>query len=220
MSETAKRRFGFAVTMAVILGAIAILNIGTAPAAPARCTNDGGGGTPSTSPSESPSESPSASSTSRVAPAQTTDSPSPSGSTSSGGGGITLPDFTTLLPGESESTSASPTGGGGGGTVHCESEVTIGYTSPNPRQNPKPTFHGKVRSSEDSCIGGRFVTLFKVKPGRDSRAGHDLTSPRGAWKVQVVRARGRYYAAVKQDTVPTDEGRADCQADKSRRLKV
>ncbi|HET7483040.1 MAG TPA: hypothetical protein VFK89_09285 [Actinomycetota bacterium] len=217
MSERTKRRLGFGITLAMIVGAIAVLNLGTAPAAVAQCTSgDGGGGTPSESASPSGSTSPSGSATGLlVGAAQSSTTPAPSSSTT-GGGGITLP---PILPSDS-STSASPSSPGGGEVAHCPTDVTIAYTAPNPRQNPKPTFHGRVKSDENSCIGGRIVTLMKKKDGPDARVGHDLSSPRGAWQVELRRANGRYYAKVKKDTVATDSGRAVCEAGRSKTLKV
>ena len=67
---------------------------------------------------------------------------------------------------------------------------------------------------------GRIVTLFKVKHGKDSNEGHDLSDQKGAWSVTVPKAKGKYYATVKKDTVPTDEGRAECGAAKSKTIKV
>jgi hypothetical protein len=64
------------------------------------------------------------------------------------------------------------------------------------------------------------VTLLKKKHGKFKGVGHDLTSTKGGWKVEVPRAHGTYRASVKEDTVPTDSGRAVCEADKSDTLKV
>jgi hypothetical protein len=200
-------------TVAVIVAAIGILNVGVSPAA-AECTATGGGGggggspTPTGSAQPTGSGSPSSSGAQSAPvdqlplPAQSSSaSPSGSASPSSTDGGGPLPNLSTILPGGDDSASptgsgasGSPTSGGGGGQ-DCPTKLTISYTRASTRTtDPRDHFGGKVKSPNAKCIRGRDVILKKVKGGKAKTVGRTVSTKNGSWKIQGVTPKGRFYA--------------------------
>jgi hypothetical protein len=97
--------------------------------------------------------------------------------------------------------------------VKIDSKVTISTRA--------PAFHGKVKSDNHACEVHRKVKLFKERHGADKLLGHDRTSNRGRWKVELDPLRsGAYYARVKRRAEGTAGTIYVCQRDRSRTLVV
>ncbi len=61
----------------------------------------------------------------------------------------------------------------------------------------RPAFKGRIRSPRKFCRRNRFVTVNRVRRGRDRRIGQDFSNRRGRWRVVKRNPRdGRYYARV------------------------
>ena len=226
MNEQRRRFLGFGLTIAVVVGAIGILNVGISPAA-AECKATGGGGasptpTSTTQPSGSPTGTQAPPVDQLPVPAQSTATPTSSGSASpsSTEDDGPVPDFTTLLPGEE--TSASPTGSGtgspgspsaGGQGQECPTKLTISYKRASTRTtDPRDHFGGKVKSPNGSCERGRDVILKKVRKGKAKTVGQTVSQRGGVWKIRGVKPQGRFYA-----TSPArDVGDVTCRKGKSK----
>lgn len=194
MVDRNKQKFGFLIATMMMVAALGALNFGTVATAQAeRCDADGGGGGNQTeSPSPSPTES---------------EEPFP-------------PSLPPILPDESESATPTPTETSGAAR-RCDSEITINYRGPNRKHPERRLFVGRVKSAEDACESGRKVLLKKVRKNkRDRIVGSTVTNQRGAWRVPMNRANGKYYAKIPQEKVPSEEGRVTCGADRSPRIRV
>lgn len=194
MSESIKQKLGFFVAALMVVAALGVLNLGATARSSTECTpdDDGGGGGGTESPSPSPSES---------------DDPFP-------------PSLPPILPTDEE-TSASPSPSDTEGQARrCDSEITINYRGPNRERPQRREFVGKVRSDEEACESGRRVILRKVRSGPDRRVDTTVTNDRGAWRIPVRRANGRYYAQTPEERVASDEGRVTCGADRSKTIRV
>ncbi|HYI44541.1 MAG TPA: hypothetical protein VE174_03655 [Actinomycetota bacterium] len=230
MTEQRTRFLGFGLTIAVVVGAIGILNVGISPAA-AECSATGGGSSPTPTSTTQPSGSgsPTGAQTAPVdqlpVPAQSTASPSGSGSASpSSTDDGPLPNLSTILPGEDES-SASPTGSGtgtpqgsptSGQGQDCPTKVSINYKAASTRTtDPRDRFGGKVKSPNQNCERGRDVILKKVrKSGKAKTVGRTVSQRDGAWKIRGVKPKGRFFA-----TAPArDVGDVSCRKGKSKRF--
>ncbi len=194
MSEGIRQKLGFIVAGMMVLAALAVLNIGSTASSATECKPDDGGGNGTQSPSPSPSES-------------ETEEPFP-------------PSLPPILPSDEESSSSPSPTDTEGQARRCESEITINYRGPNRERPERREFVGKVRSDEDACEAGRKVTLQKVRSGPDKRVDTTVTNDRGAWRLPVQRANGKYYAETPQEKVASDDGRVTCGADKSKTIRV
>ncbi len=72
----------------------------------------------------------------------------------------------------------------GGGT---KTTVTI-----NANGDPR----GKVKSTKASCVEGRKVKVYRVKPGADDKIGDDNADSDGAWSIGNPGGGGKIYAKV------------------------
>ncbi len=223
MSERTMRRVALGLTLAVVLGAIGILNVGRAPSVKAaECKaadgGDGGGESPSPTESGSPSESPSPSGPQGLIPAPAQTSPSPSPSPSNTGGIITLP---PILPSESASPSGSPSPSPseGRGGERCPSKVTIRYKRVGTRTtDPRDHFKGRVRSPENACVRRRQVLLRHKRRGSFRTVARTVTKRNGRWRIDQPGAKGRYYAKASEDSKRS--GRLECRSGRSRTIRV
>jgi hypothetical protein len=97
--------------------------------------------------------------------------------------------------------------------VKIDSKVTISHRA--------PAFHGHVKSDNSGCESFRKVKLFRQRHGPDRLLGHDRTSNRGRWEVDVdPLSSGAYYAKVTRRA----EGAAGtifvCRRDRSKTVVV
>ncbi len=86
------------------------------------------------------------------------------------------------------------------GTAFAGSNTTVTI---NPNGDP----HGKVKSSNASCVEGRKVKVYRVKPGPDDKIGDDLADSDGDWSIGNPGGGGKIYAKVGKTP--------DCNGDKS-----
>jgi hypothetical protein len=77
-----------------------------------------------------------------------------------------------------------------------------------------PAFHGKLKSSRSSCVGGRTVKLFRQKAGPDRLLGTDGSNAKGKWAIPIGRLRSgaSYYAKA--------TAKGSCRAAKSKVLNI
>ena len=59
----------------------------------------------------------------------------------------------------------------------------------------RPYLHGVLQSNNNACEAHRYVYVKKVRPGRNSYVGYDVSSLRGAWGLDV-NAPGTYVLKV------------------------
>ncbi|MEA2461703.1 MAG: hypothetical protein QOH90_1880, partial [Actinomycetota bacterium] len=64
-------------------------------------------------------------------------------------------------------------------------------------------FKGVLSGDPAACISGKTVTLWKVHDGPDAKKGSDSTDSTGHYKIPKAEPTGRYYAKVKQVTIPS-----------------
>ncbi len=197
MTERRMSLIGFGLTIAVIVGAVALLNVGVVPAdtaAAAECKGGGGDG-------ESPSSTP---------------SPSSSPTEEDDGLPITIPP-----PGEEDtSTSAQPTGSPSEPDrpeqQRCPTKVTIDSKRAGATR-AATEFFGRLKSPENMCERGRRVLLKKDrKTGKDRTVGETLSKRSGKWTIRERRAKGRYYALAPKERRP----RVICLKGRSKTIKV
>jgi hypothetical protein len=92
----------------------------------------------------------------------------------------------------------------------AETNVTI-------REN-SGDFHGKVKSSKQSCVDERKVALYKQKghdqmPSQDKKVASDSASSNGEWSTgNTGFEKGKFYARAKAIS--------GCQGDNSETVKV
>ena len=97
------------------------------------------------------------------------------------------------------------------------SNISIRYD----RDARPAAFKGKVASSRRECKQGRRVVLKKVTPGPNRTVGTDRTNNRGNWRIVKRRARGRFYAIVKQQTKTAASGATlICGRDRSVTIRI
>jgi hypothetical protein len=77
-----------------------------------------------------------------------------------------------------------------------------------------PAFHGKLKSSRSSCVGGRTVKLFRKKAGPDRLLGTDRSNSKGMWSIPIGRLQSgaSYYAKA--------TAKGSCRAAKSKVLSI
>jgi len=97
--------------------------------------------------------------------------------------------------------------------VKINSKVTI--------QSRSLVFHGKVRSPNAGCRGGRKVKLKRVvSGGRDQVVGKDTTDNRGRWRITPQGSAGislaHFYARVRRQSQGAAGTIFVCRADRSR----
>ena len=86
--------------------------------------------------------------------------------------------------------------------------IAIAGTNTTVTINPNGDPHGKVKSSNASCVEDRKVKVYRVKPGKDDKIGDDLADSDGEWSIGNPGGGGRIYAKVGKTP--------DCDGDKSR----
>ncbi len=97
--------------------------------------------------------------------------------------------------------------------VKINSKVTI--------QSRSLVFHGKVRSSNSGCRGGRKVKLKRVfSGGPDQVVGRDTTDARGRWRITPQGSAGislaHFYARVRRQSQGAAGTIFVCRGDRSR----
>ena len=68
--------------------------------------------------------------------------------------------------------------------------ISIGYN------HNTGVFHGVARSSNTECQAGRSVKVYKETATGPALQGSVMTSAGGAWKIEVMHARGHYFAVA------------------------
>lgn len=77
--------------------------------------------------------------------------------------------------------------------VTWPSEVTMKQS-----QNNDAKFKGKVTSSQDACVVGRKVQIFRVEPGDDQKVTKTFASESGRYRVIIpMQAGEKLYAVIK-----------------------
>ena len=70
-------------------------------------------------------------------------------------------------------------------------------------------FHGKVTSTNNECIAGRTVRLFKKTSSGRSLQGKTMSNSKGVWRIHVTNPHGHYFAVTPMQKIMTTEcGRA------------
>jgi hypothetical protein len=77
-----------------------------------------------------------------------------------------------------------------------------------------PAFHGSLKSSDDGCLGGRKVSMFRKRSGTTKKLGADTSSAGGKWKIPVGKnlTSGEYFATV--------AARGECKGGRSKTLTI
>ncbi|HEY1853717.1 MAG TPA: hypothetical protein VGG40_03955 [Solirubrobacterales bacterium] len=77
-----------------------------------------------------------------------------------------------------------------------------------------PAFHGSLKSSDDGCLAGRAVTMYRKKGGRARKLGSGTSNATGKWKVPVGKnlPSGEYFATV--------AAKGECKAGRSKPLPI
>jgi hypothetical protein len=83
-------------------------------------------------------------------------------------------------------------------------------------------FTGTVRSSEDACVSGRRVAVFKRRSNGSVRnVGQDTTNGSGVYRVpHTVGGAGTYYAVARRQVVTEGINTTDCLRAQSRTKRV
>jgi hypothetical protein len=68
------------------------------------------------------------------------------------------------------------------------SHITIRWNATTER------FHGKVTSTNEECIAGRTVKLFKKTADGPVLQGKTQTNANGGWRIELMHAHGHYFA--------------------------
>ena len=55
-------------------------------------------------------------------------------------------------------------------------------------------FKGRVSSDDPECVAGRVVRLFKKTVNGPELQGRDRTNTAGRWDIELMDARGKYFA--------------------------
>lgn len=85
---------------------------------------------------------------------------------------------------------AAPAQAGSGGVT---TEVTMKKS-----KNNQARFKGQVKSTQDSCVVGRKVQIFRAQPGADQKVDKTFASESGKWFVVIPMQNGnKLYAKVK-----------------------
>jgi hypothetical protein len=104
--------------------------------------------------------------------------------------------------------------------VKCASKISIKYNPPGPQEGAKAGFSGKVTSDSNVCIKGRNV-IVKRDAAKDKTVGTTVTNAKGAWKVPIQKAEGKYYAKTPaRRVVSSDDTVYECGAAKSKSISV
>jgi hypothetical protein len=77
-----------------------------------------------------------------------------------------------------------------------------------------PAFHGSLKSGDDSCLGGRTVSMFRKQGGKTKKLGSDTSNAAGNWKIPVGKnlSSGEYFATV--------AAKGECKGARSKPLAV
>jgi hypothetical protein len=77
-----------------------------------------------------------------------------------------------------------------------------------------PAFHGSLRSSDDSCLGGRTLTVTRRHAGKTKKLGSATSKASGAWKIPVGRnlTSGEYSVSVAP--------KGECKGGRSKALTI
>jgi hypothetical protein len=94
------------------------------------------------------------------------------------------------------------------------STVTIHWSS------GADTFAGKVSSTDNGCVQGRTVKVFKVRAGADHLVGSKTTGATGRYSISRAGAHGKYYAKVASRVIGPYGSTHVCKADRSPTIEV
>jgi hypothetical protein len=77
-----------------------------------------------------------------------------------------------------------------------------------------PAFHGALKSKDDSCLGGRTVTMYRKRSGKTKKLGTDTSNAKGKWQVLVGKhlTSGEYFATV--------AAKGECRGGRSQALPI
>jgi hypothetical protein len=60
-----------------------------------------------------------------------------------------------------------------------------------------PAFHGSLKSDDDSCLGGRQLSMYRKLSGKTKKLGSDRSDAQGKWQITVKNlTSGEYFATV------------------------
>jgi hypothetical protein len=80
-------------------------------------------------------------------------------------------------------------------------------------------FEGKVKSPRPRCEGpGRFVHLYRARPGEDTYINSGPTAENGHWEIVAPTVAGTYYAKIPKLLSLGDE--RPCARDKSKKVEL
>lgn len=83
-----------------------------------------------------------------------------------------------------------------GALVSSQTATAGGGTKTTVTINASGDPHGKVKSTKESCVEGRKVKVYRVKPGADDKIGNDSAGSDGAWSIGNPGGGGKIYAKV------------------------
>jgi hypothetical protein len=84
-----------------------------------------------------------------------------------------------------------------------------------------PAFHGKVKSPNGACRGGRKVKLFRKESGPDKLLGSTHSKQNGSWLIPTdLHGSAAYYAKVTGRREGTAGTIFVCRGDRSRTVFV
>lgn len=69
--------------------------------------------------------------------------------------------------------------------------ITIAFTN---------NFHGKVTATKAHCVAGRTVNVFRETTSGNQLIGSTSSGSLGKWTVNVMQARGKYFARTPAQT--------------------
>jgi hypothetical protein len=81
-------------------------------------------------------------------------------------------------------------------------------------------FAGKVSSTDNGCVQGRTVKVFKVRVGADHLVGSNTTGATGRYSISRAGAHGKYYAKVTKAVSGTYGSTEVCDGDRSPTITV